>query len=260
MKWPELMLLIRHDTSAYNILKDEKKKCPVYQKFLHEFESDPTSEVTIALAKEVQKKWALSTGDANTSLIDNESKRAEEVGRALRDEYADKIPHIIFVSPYERTKLTLEGLKRGWPELMKVKTVEDERIREQEHGLANIYSDWRVFHTLHPEQRILFELQGPYWYSYPQGENVPRMRERDYSFMTTVVRDFPGKVVCCVSHHLNILGIMANLGRWSAEQFIKVDNEDKPINCGVTAYVGNPNKGKEGRFELQYYNRKFYKD
>ncbi|MFZ2038820.1 MAG: hypothetical protein WAV11_02695 [Minisyncoccia bacterium] len=78
--------------------------------------------------------------------------------------------------------------------------------------------------------------------------------------MTTVVRDFPEKFVFCVSHHLDILSIRANLERWSAEQFIKVDNEDKPINCGVTAYCGNPKKGKEGRFELQYYNRKFYKD
>ncbi|MFZ2038819.1 MAG: phosphoglycerate mutase family protein [Minisyncoccia bacterium] len=154
-----------------------KKNCPVYQKFLYEFENDPTSEVTIALAKEVQKKWTLGTGDADTALIDSEAKKAEEVGRALRCEYDGKIPHIIFVSPYRRTRLTLEGLKRGWPELNEVKTIEEERIREQGHGLSLIYSDWRVFHTLHPDQRILFGLEGPYWYCYPQGENVPLVRE-----------------------------------------------------------------------------------
>ena len=37
---------------------------------------------------------------------------------------------------------------------LKVKIIEDERIREQEHGLSSIYNDWRVFFTLHPEQKI----------------------------------------------------------------------------------------------------------
>ena len=73
--------------------------------------------------------------------------------------------------------------------------------------------------------------------------------------MNTVVRDFSEKRLLVVTHHLNILGIRANLERWDAEEFIRVDNEDKPINCGVTAYCGDPTKGKDGHFKLKYYNR-----
>ena len=256
MKWPKWMLLIRHDVSAYNSLKNEKSKDPVYQEFLKCFRADPTSEKTKDLAKQIHKKFALGVGDADTSLFDYDAKSAEEVGIGLSKEY--DIPDVIFVSPYTRTQLTLRALIRGWTKLEKVKIIEDERIREQEHGLSLIYNDWRVFHTLHPEQRILHKLEGPYWYRYPQGENVPDVRARNRSWITTVVRDFSEKKVLVVTHHLNILSIRAHIERWNAEKFIDVNKNDKPINCGVTAYQGNPNEGENGKFELMYYNRCLY--
>ncbi len=259
MKWPELMLLVRHDVSVYNILREKKSKSKLYQEFLSLFETDPDHEQTKTLAREVMVKFALGIGDAKTTLLDIESRRAKEVGVALRKKYRLKLPHIIFVSPYERTLLTLEGLKRGWPELREVKVVVDERIREQEHGLANVYNDWRVFHILHPEQALLYKMEGPYWYRYPQGESVPDVRERNRSWINTVTRDFAEKRILVVTHHLNILALRANLERWGAEKFIEVDENDKPINCGVTAYRGNPNLGKNGRFQLEYYNRRLYK-
>jgi len=253
------MWLIRHDVSAYNILKDKKLKSQLYQEFIKQFELDPTTDKAKALALAVQEEFSLGIGDAETPLLDLEAKRAEEVGIALRRKYHKKAPHVIFVSPYKRTKLTLAGLMRGWPELRKIHVVEDERIREQEHGLSLIYNDWRVFHTLHPEQRLLFKCEGSYWYRYPQGESVPDVRARDRSWMTSVVRDFSEKRVMAVTHHLNILGVRAHLERWSAEEFIRVDSSDRPLNCGVTTYRGNSKVGKDGRFELEYYNRRFYK-
>ena len=257
MKWPKWMLLIRHDVSTYNTLKDEKLKDPLYQKFVAEFDSDPTSRKAISLAKKVHKKFIFGFGDADTSLIDRDAKCAEEVGIALSKKY--DLPDIIFVSPYKRTKLTLGGLIRGWPKLRHVKVVEDERIREQEHGLASVYKDWRVFHTLQPDQKILYKLDGSYWYRYPQGENVPDVRARNRSWMTTIVRDFAEKKVLAVTHHLNILGVMAHLERWDDKRFIKVDHVNKPINCGVTAFQGNPEKGENGKFDLLYYNKCLYK-
>ncbi len=260
MKWPELMLLVRHDVSAYNVLKSLKAKSKLYQTFLTEFKQNPESETTQALAKAVQAQFALGVGDAKTPLRDLEAKRAREVGAALWDRYGDALPHIIFVSPYERTRNTLAGLIRGWPGLEHVRVIEDERIREQEHGLALLYNDWRVFHAIHPEQGKLYQLEGRYWYRYPQGESVPDVRERNRSWMNTVVRDFAEQRILAVTHHLNILGIRANLERWDADDFIGVDEHDKPINCGVTAYKGDPTKGKDGRFGLEYYNHRLYKE
>ncbi len=257
MKWPESVALIRHDTSEYNLLKERKKHDPLYKNFLQAWDHDPGSEAARQLAQAVQAKFALGTGDAKTKLADAEGRQAYETGVALR--VREKVPHVIFVSPYDRAVLTLKHITRGWPELADVKVYEEERIREQGHGLSLIYNDWRVFHTLHPKQRQLFEIEGPYWYQYPQGEDVPMVRERNRSLMGTLIREYARKRVLLVTHHLNILAIRANLERLSAEQFIELDKKDKPINCGVTMYRGNPHKGKQGHLELDYYNHRYYR-
>lgn len=256
MKWPISLMLIRHDTSAYNILRDRKKDDPMYRDFLASWEKDPGSEMTRALAVLVHEKFALGVSDADTPLADMEGRQAYETGVWLSSN--GKLPDVVFVSPYSRARLTLEHISRGWPELGSVKTYEEERIREQEHGLSLLYNDWKVFHALHPEQRRLYQLEGPYWYRYPQGENVPDVRERNRSWLTTLTRDFSEKSVLVVTHHLNILAMRANLERLSAEEFIRLDQEEKPINCGVTLYRGHWDKGANGRLELEYYNRKYY--
>lgn len=259
MKWPNLMLLVRHDVSTYNVLRDKKARSSLYREFLAEFSRDSDSETTRALARMVQAKFSLGIGDADTPLLDEEARRAEKVGAALRRVHGVEPPEVIFVSPYRRTKLTLAGLMRGWPEIGKVKVIEDERIREQEHGLSLVYNDWRVFHALHPEQKALYKLEGPYWYRYPQGENVPDVRERVRSWTNTIVRDFAERRIMAVTHHLSILALRANLERWDARTFQHTDKEDKPINCGVTVYRGYPDEGQNGRFRLDYYNHRFYR-
>ena len=102
--------------------------------------------------------------------------------------------------------------------------------------------------------------KGPYWYRYPQGENVPDVRDRNRSWTTTLTRDFVGKKVLAVTHHLNILATRANLERLGECEFTRLDEEDKPINCGVTLYRCDPTKGKNGHLVLEYYNRKLYRD
>jgi broad specificity phosphatase PhoE len=258
MKWPKYLCLIRHDISEYNILKDKKSQDETYQEFLREYNIDSTTDKCVELAKKMAKKFALGVSDHDTMLQDIEAKRSEEVGVKLREMYNGELPDVVFVSPYKRTKNTLEGLIKGWPELKDVKIYEDERIREQEHGLASLYNDWKVFFTIYPDQRRLHDQDDIYWYRYPQGENVPDVRDRNRSWLNTMVRDFADKKVLVVTHHLNILAMRANLERWSAAKFIETDKNDKPINCGVTMYRGDPEKGKDGHLELEYYNNKYY--
>lgn len=258
IKWPLWIMLIRHDVSAYNVLREQKRGNKLYQRFLEAYKRDKGAADTRALAQEVYEKLALGMGDSRTPLADTEGRRALEVGKALKQE--GDLPDVIFVSPYLRTKLTLKHITRGWPELAGVKTHEEERIREQEHGLALLYNDWKVFETLHPDQRRLRKLEGPYWYRYPQGENVPDIRARNRSMTTTMVRDFSGKKVMLITHHLNILGIRANHERLGEKEFIHLDEHDKPINCGITLYRCDPNQGENGRLVLEYYNRKLYCD
>lgn len=257
MKWPLSLTLIRHDTSAYNVLREKKKDHPLYQEFLAARKKDGGSRETKQLALQVWQHFALNVSDANTPLVDVEGRQSFATGGALR-QFFPKPPDVVFVSPYKRALLTLEHMIRGWPELGRVKTYEEERIREQEHGLALLYNDWKVFEAIYPEQKALRKLEGAYWYRYPQGENVPDVRSRNRSWLTTLTRDFAEKDVLVVTHHLNILATRANLERLGASEFLRLDEEEKPINCGVTVYRGDPYKGKDGKLVLESYNTKLY--
>lgn len=146
----------------------------------------------------------------------------------------------------------------GWSDLSLAPHVADDRIREQEHGLSLLYSDWRVFHVLHPDQKQLRDLQGPYWYQYPQGESVSQVRDRARSFTSMLIREWADKHVLVVTHHLTILSLRANYQRFSPEEFIRLDEYEKPVNCGVTLYRGDPTIGKDGKLVLKAYNKKFY--
>ena len=167
-------------------------------------------------------------------------------------------PSVIFVSPYLRTRETLARMTDVWPELSNVKTVQEERITEQDHGLASLYGDLRIFKALNPEQRQLYESVGEYWYRWPQGENVPDVRERLRSWLGTITRDYNRQNVLVVTHHLAILALRANLERLNESEFLRLDREEKPINAGVTIYRGKANAGADGHLVLDVYNVKMY--
>lgn len=256
MKWPETLTLVRHDTSIYNELRDKKNNDPLYGEFKRECDTDPNSDRTRELAKLVQERFSLRVGDHATPLGETTGNQAQRMAERLKERIPQ--PHVIFVSPYDRTKETLRRMTLGWPELEDVKTVEEERIREHDHGLALLYSDNRVFSALHPEQRRLKKIEGSYWYRFPNGENIPDVRERLRSWIGTLTRDYYEQNILAVTHHVAILSLRANLERLSAEEFQTLDHEDKPINAGVTIYRGNPDAGDNGHLELDVYNAKLY--
>lgn len=253
MKWPETLTVVRHGESEYNALKGLKDADPKHQKFKLAYERrNENPAEAVALAREIHEEgtFVLPTGDHDTPLSQLGKEQAKETGIRLIS--LIKLPDVIFVSPYDRTYQTLAHMANGWPELTKVKVIEEERLREQEHGLALLYNDWRVFNLLHPDQEKLHDIQGPYWYRYPQGENVPDVRERIRSWIGAVTRDYSNQNALAVTHHLSILALRANLERLNAVQFRHLDENEKPINCGVTIYRGNQNQGQDGRLEQSF--------
>lgn len=267
MKWPNTLVLIRHGESAYNIQKIAQEEDPEYQEFkklYNRFERNPDKygEAAREMARLILKegKYRLPKGDHETPLTDHGKWQAETTGRALAEMSRNTmpLPDIIMVSPYKRTKQTLGHLAIGWPELADVRTIEESRLREQEHGQRALYGDWRVYNVLHPEQMELRQMQGAYWYRHLQGESVEDVRERTRSLIGTVIRDFHEQNVWWVTHHLTKLSLRANFERFGEEKFLQLDADEKPVNCGVTIYKGDPDKGTDGKLLLDQYNTQLY--
>lgn len=258
MKWPQVLALIRHEQSAYNILKEAKQEDRDYQEFLKAYDQDWQSKRTRKLAQKIWQRFGLECGDWNTKLTPMGHQHAHATGVILPNQI--ELPDTVFVSPYLRTRQTYDNLVRGWPELGEVRLVVEDRLREQEHGLATVYNDWKVFHALHPEQKLLRDKDGSYYYRFPQGENVPDVIERMRSFIGTLTRDYSEKRVLVVTHHLTILAFMAAIQRWDSQEFIQKDEQDKPPNGSLTVYRGDPNVGTDGKLVLDFYGRQLYTD
>ena len=256
MKWPASVTLIRHGQSAYNVLREAKDRDPEYQAFKRAFNRNHRSEETRRLAEAMRKKYALRTSDYKTPLTEAGVAQGVQTGQRLHE--VIPLPNVILYSPYERTRDTLSALCQGWPQLGSVEGLAEDRIREQEHGLSLLYSDWRMFHTFHPEQKELHDLLGPYWYQYPQGESVSEVRERTRDVLSMLIREYAGMHVLLITHHLTILASRANLERLTPEEVIRLDEHEKPVNCGVTHYIGKPDLGKDGKLALEFYNKKLY--
>lgn len=259
MKWPNTLSAIRHGESAYNALKVVKATDPLYLEFKQAYENPQADQAEVmALAHAVHESGRLQLphGNHDTPLTAEGVRQAEVTGSRLSS--LIELPDIVMVSPYDRTWQTYQGLVRGWPELGEVDVVENERIREQEHGISEIYGDWRIFYALNPDQRKYFELNGQYSSRYPQGENVPDVRDRVGTAIGRVMDEYHDRDVMWVTHHLTILALRAYLERMSRDEFLHLDATEPPVNSSVTIYRGNPDIGRDGRFLLDVYNEKLY--
>lgn len=264
MKWPTSLTFIRHGESEYNALKAKKKGITEYEEFVELFHKEFAmardehwpSERLIEYAKKIWDEFRLESADYDIEMTDIGRAQARKTGEALQG--SSLLPDIIFVSPYLRTRQTLEEMQKGWSDLKRVRVISEERVREQEHGLSNLFCDWRVHFVMNPLQGLLYKLEGDYAYRFLNGENKADVRDRVRSFLSTMVRECANQTVMVISHHLTLLSLRANIEHWDREKFAEVNAEDKPINCGVTIYRGDPYQGENGKLILDIYNKKYY--
>lgn len=286
-KWPEEIVMIRHGESRYNA--QDRESVSGYSEFVEQYQKEfetltPAmlasgkfpSKTLIKLAMKFQtnveekSKYVIRTSDYDTPLTEFGNYQSETTGRGLSS--LIRVPSKIYVSPYLRTRQTLEGITRGWPELGKVPLMVDERIREQEHGVRAIYADQRVYSVFNPQYALLRKLSTEYEYRHEGGESLLDVRQRIRGFVVTVIREHgglpgtlkdhlidlvqsryrvAGKVfdtlgisadttpegVLLVTHHLTILAMRANFERWDRDKFIGANKlENRPKNASITVY------------------------
>ncbi|MDP2695906.1 MAG: histidine phosphatase family protein [bacterium] len=266
MKWPRGLVMIRHGQSEFNTFRDRKEQDPEYQKFMKIYQEGVANgfqfpEETIALTLRLIKRYELPHSDHGTPLTTEGFNQALATGKALEDDIriARGIPDVIYVSPYLRTRQTLQGLQEGCPALDGVPIVIDERIREKSVGLKELYNDWRFMNVIHPEQGRLHDKAGRYYFCEPQGEGIVDVQLRSRQWFQTLTREYPGSLAWVITHHLTILSIMSRLERWAPEQFVEIDANSPPRNCSLTSYGCLVNKRHpDGKLRLYQYDEVLY--
>jgi probable phosphoglycerate mutase len=249
MKELESLTIVRHGVSTYNQSKTAREIDPEYIAFRTAYDRGFQSPECASLARSLRVRLKEGHHESETPLLADLHSQAIETGRGLSQR---EVPELIIVSPYLRTRQTLEQMTIGDPRLAEVPIIVDERIREREHGLMPNYGDKRIFFVNHPEQRALFET-GEYDYRYPGGENIEDVKVRVSNWLEDIREKHAGKRILAVTHHETILVKRMVLEGLGKEDFLRIDKEEKPKNCGVTTYQNQGNG-----LELVSYNQVYY--
>lgn len=281
--FPNSVVMIRHGESEVN--RGVVETIPEYDAFRElydrEYELANVADYTKGLfpsvrlselARRVVEKMPQPVSNFDIPLTDFGWQQSRETGQQLRSKIA--LPKQIYSSPYRRVRETLAGIIEGWPELGGVPRIEDERLREKENGVRELYyNDWRLSNVFHPEDALRFKVAGYYKFNCTGGENLLKVRDRVRSFIADVLARHAGRPntlrdytyeaiekysqygllshilhaleiepdsrpedIMLVTHGMAILAMRANLEGWDENDFMIEHQHNPPVNCGVTRY------------------------
>lgn len=287
-EWPNSITLVRHGESRYNASAFEQLEG--FSEFMAQYKEEsalltpqvlarggfPSPTLREMASSLMLKAPPLKSNDFDTQLTQKGWDQAVKTSERLSGRIA--LPKAVYVSPYVRTRQTHDGFTQGWPELKTVRVYEDDRIREQEHGVRGVYPHPAIYAVFRPEYALLHKLSTSYEYKHEGGESLLNVRERLRSFIVTLIREHGGtpetlrdvfidkllssiigstarkamdtlnitpdtlpEDVMIITHHLTILAMRANIERWNRQRFLWENAHNRPVNCGVTIYRGTEN-------------------
>lgn len=276
---------VRHLESKYNEYKELIKLNPDYQEFMTTQNIARKKELVQILLKNFFEQVGI---DYETKL----SSKWKEQWEILSKLYAQLIkdnpeifPDLIYVSPYVRTRETLNYMLKGisWLDLdidldkltdeeklqdlivwsfqwKDIAIKVDERIRERDHGsniapsfIRDFLDEEKWFHdmlTKLQREKIYYYTSPAWWESQVQ----TNARAKEFLLRNYEKKKF--KNILCVSHHLEILGSLQSITWWSFETFYKLNELWKPANGSFTVLSQIPQTeiGQEDKFRISAYN------
>jgi len=201
---PNRIILIRHGESEGNLDKDKYRTVPDY-----------ALNLTSKGIEQAQK-----AGNEIKQIIGQESVYA-------------------YVSPYFRTRQTLQYLKEGIGNNI-ARVIEDPRIREMDWG-----------HLRHPDENDEIAKRrdeySTFYYRVLDGESGADVFDRVSTFLETMFRDFrksdyPQNTLI-VTHGLTLRLFLMRWFHWTIEEF---ENLLNPQNCQIVVMQQRP----DGTYEL----------
>lgn len=154
-------------------------------------------------------------------------RQAREAGNVIQQIVGKTDPVIIYVSPYRRTKQTLEEVKLGLSNDVLL-TREEPRLREQDFG--NFQNPSLIIKA--KKERTKF---GRFFYRFPDGESGADVFDRIAAFCHTFHADLenvgnPDATAIFITHGITARLFVMRWLHWSVEDFEGLYN---PPNCGL---------------------------
>lgn len=170
----------------------------------------------------INKVFAHDQGDHLIALSERGHQQAQAAGARIGADFLRD--GLIYLSPYRRTRQTLEGilLGAGVTDRTNIRIYEDPRLREVEHG-----------YDPPEEQQDLRRRHGWFYYRFRGGESPADCYDRTSGFLETLMRQVERKAaerVLIVTHGLTIRCFVMRFLHLSVEEF---DNLASVDNCEV---------------------------
>jgi len=166
----------------------------------------------------VDKSLYSQKPDCQIGLSDLGKSQAFEAGKKLKQLLDPSNRIKFFVSPYQRTKDTYEGLLKSVAN-QKMQTWVDPRLREQDRGMHNDEERKQLF--------IDRKAQGHFFFRFPQGEAGADVYDRASQFLDVLYREMDSNkkaesdVVVIVTHSLFMKFFLMRYFFWEIEKFEK---------------------------------------
>ena len=164
---------------------------------------------------------AKDVGDHTISLTEAGHAHARDTGATLGRAWLEGA--LIYASPYQRTRQTLAAILEGAGLAPgAVRSYEDPRLREVEHG----YAEWEA-------QQTKRRTHGWFYYRFEGGESPADCFDRTSSFLESLMRQVERKAaerVLIVTHGLTLRCFVMRYLHLTIEQFDELANPD---NCDI---------------------------
>lgn len=274
---------VRHLESKYNEYKEKIKTNPIYLEFMTTQDISKKKELAQLLLKDFFEEVGIDYETWLSTKWHQEWTILSQNYAKLIDQCPEMFPDLIYVSPYIRTRTTLNYMLKDieWldMDLDKLTNEEDlrdlivwsfngkniaikvdERIRERDHGsnvapsfIRDFWDGERWFHDLLSKK----QREKIYYFTSPAGwESQAYTNARKKQFLDSAYDKKQFKNIWCFDHHLDILGGVQSISGWSFETFYKLNELWRPANGSRTIFSQIPKTQKwdENKFRIAGYN------
>lgn len=179
--------------------------------------------------------------DADLPLTDLGRAQAADLGRRL----AGRPPHLVYCSPYLRTRDTLaialaSAHEHGAPHPSTIPVIHDERLRDRETGAWEMLTE-AALRRKYPEDIARREHVGHYYFRPPCGENFPDVQLRIRSVLAEALPAAAGRHLLIVAHDAIVLMLRMILDPLDEAAFLDLWTRQGAVtNCAITRWEADP--------------------